>query len=175
MQIETDVPSSSILRILPHKNYQIGEENNDNMNKKFAAISNSNIRCHFKTIFHSKSYNYYLNLQPQFPILALAIRTINNKRRNLKIEHKPNRVDWCIYLPKFSSLNHQASTMLRIDQQSGPNEGSPRKPNFSQRLLTQNACCYYNGAANDLRLSKLAMFDVLNKGNGCKWGRWRTT
>ena len=71
MQIETDVPS--ILRILPHKNYQIGEENNDSMNKKFAAISNSNIRRHFKTIFHSKSYNYYLNLQPQFPIFALAI------------------------------------------------------------------------------------------------------
>ena len=130
-------------------------------------------------IFAVISKPFSIQLLPQSSTTSsyscLGNTTINNERRNLKIEHKPNRVDWCIYLPKFSSLNHQASTMLRIDQQSGPNEGSPRKPNFSQRLLTQNACCYYNGAANDLRLSKLAMFDVLNKGNGCKWGRWRTT
>ena len=116
-----------------------------------------------------KSYYYLLPQSPTTSFYYCLGNTINNELRHLKIEHKPNRMDWCIYLPKFSSLNHQASTMLRIDQQSGPNEGSPRKPNFSQRLLTtQNACCYNNGAANDLRLSKLALFDVLNKGNGCE-------
>ena len=103
MQIETNVPC-----ILPHKNYQIGKENNDSGRKKFAGtISNSNICCHFKTISNSMSYNFYLNLQPQVLIL---VHLINNELGHLKIEHKPNRVDWCFCLPKFSSLNHQAST-----------------------------------------------------------------